>query len=87
MVWGIDTYSYDSSVCQAAKHFGIMNTGESKKIVVEKAPGLINYKGSNRNGIITKPFCAAPLSFTVRLPIEEPVKSALDPFKLPAGLG
>ncbi|XP_069593837.1 uncharacterized protein [Ranitomeya imitator] len=84
-VWGTGFYNYESSICQAAIHWGILSPEDSKVIIVEIIPGQKSYEQSTRNGITSKSFGASPWSFKVRLSIEEPEEPDREPFRLPAG--
>ena len=52
-VWGVDTYTDDSSVGTAAVHAGILKVGETGKVAVRIVEGQPSYKGSTRNGVTT----------------------------------
>jgi hypothetical protein len=49
--WGTDVYTYDSSLCMAAAHAGVITKekGGTVKVIVVK--GLDKYSGSERNGV------------------------------------
>ena len=54
-VYGTDVYTDNSSICKAAIHSGII-TNEGGFVVVEMTPGEDSYKGSERNGIVSKDY-------------------------------
>jgi hypothetical protein len=49
-VWGTGTYTDDSSLCNAARHAGVIG-GRGGWIVARGARGLRRYHGSSRNGV------------------------------------
>lgn len=50
-VWGSDIYTDDSSVCNAAVHFGRISVAAGGSVVIEIRAGRTSYSGSLRNGI------------------------------------
>lgn len=71
VVWGTDTYTADSAICPAAIHAGLISADESGLIRVTYAPGLEEYPGTERNGIITEDYGSWGASFTLSLITEE----------------
>ena len=63
IVWGTNTYTDDSSVCNAAVHLGLISSAAGGTVTVEIRPGLSAYTGSTRNGITTHRYGAWPGSF------------------------
>ena len=51
-VWGSGPYTSDSSVCQAARHAGVIE--DSGIFKVEVVAGQNEYHGSNKNGVDSK---------------------------------
>lgn len=52
-VWGTGTYTDDSSICNAAVHAGLITMAAGGRVVIEIAPGLQEYTGSDANGIVS----------------------------------
>lgn len=50
-VWGVDVYTYDTSICSAAVHAGLMTFESGGIVTVEERRGLAAYGGSNANGV------------------------------------
>jgi len=63
-VWGTELYTDDSSVCSAAVHAGIINPIEGGRVVIEIAPGLNSYEGSEANGVTAQDYGPWDGSFT-----------------------
>ena len=63
-VWGTDTYSDDSSVCEAAVHAGAISFAGGSA-TIEMRGGLESYSGSARNGVTTQDWGAWSGSFVV----------------------
>ena len=68
MIWGVDVYTADSSICTAAVHAGIITMEEGGEVTVEFRPGRAVYGSTTRNGITSKNFGEYPHSFVVRKP-------------------
>lgn len=52
-VWGVDTYTTDSSPCVAAVHAGIIKADKGGVVKITVVKGLDSYPGSQRNGVTT----------------------------------
>ena len=65
-VWGTDTYTLDSSICNAAVHAGKLTSDGGGPVTIELRPGESSYKGSTRNGIKTNDYGAYGSSFVVK---------------------
>lgn len=63
-IWGVDTYTTDSSICRAALHAGVI-TSAGGDVTVTRAPGQSEYAGSERNGITSQSWGSWDSSFTV----------------------
>lgn len=51
-IWGTDVYTYDSSICVAAVHAGLISpTAGGKVAVTMHATGLDSYPATTRNGV------------------------------------
>ena len=60
---GVDIYSWDSSICNAAVHAGVITLGRGGTVTIEMRPGLANYPASTRNGITSSEGTRTILSF------------------------
>lgn len=49
-VWGTDTYTHDSSICNAALHAGAVGP-DGGMVLAKGAPGLSSYEGTESNGV------------------------------------
>jgi LCCL domain-containing protein len=56
IVWGVDVYTDDSSVCTAAVHAGLITLGEGGTVTIEMREGEDSYEGSERNGVTTSSY-------------------------------
>ena len=65
-VWGTDTYTLDSSICNAAAHAGKIQLESGGSVTIELRPGESSYKGSVRNGIKTNDYGQYGSSFIVK---------------------
>jgi hypothetical protein len=65
-VWGTDTYTADSSICNAAVHAGKLTMESGGSVTIELRPGESSYKGTTRNGIKTNDYGAYGRSFVVK---------------------
>ncbi len=57
-VWGSGTYTDDSSICTAAVHAGLITIAAGGTVVIQIAPGLEQYTGTEANGITTSSYGA-----------------------------
>ncbi len=55
-VWGTDVYAGDSALATAAVHAGLVKPGETAIIKVTVVPPLMQYQGSEQNGITSNDF-------------------------------
>ncbi len=55
-VWGVDTYTDDSSLGTAAVHAGILKVGETSRVTLRIVEGQPSYKSSTRNGVTTREY-------------------------------
>jgi len=62
-VWGTDIYTFDSSVCTAAVHSGLITVEEGGTVTIEVTPGAQEYIGSERNGVTSLDYPAYDPSF------------------------
>ena len=65
-VWGTDSYTADSSICNAAVHAGKLTRDGGGSVTIELRPGETSYKGTTRNGIRTNDYGAYGRSFVVK---------------------
>jgi hypothetical protein len=65
-VWGTDTYTQDSSICNAAVHAGKFSRESGGTVEIELRPGESSYQGSTRNTIKTNDYGAYGRSFVVK---------------------
>ena len=65
-VWGTDTYTLDSSICNAAVHAGKLTMESGGSVMIELRPGESSYKGTTRNGIRTNDYGKYGQSFVVK---------------------
>lgn len=61
-VWGSGLYTADSSVCQAARHAGVI-AAQGGRVTASPAPGQPSYQGTSRNGVSTSSWGAYQASF------------------------
>jgi len=64
-VWGTDIYTYDSSVCTAAVHAGVLDAATGGTFNLTMIAGQPAYLASERNGITSQEWGAWDLSFSV----------------------
>lgn len=62
-VWGTDTYTDDSSICNSAVHAGVISASEGGVVTIEIAPGQKSYQGSKRHGLTSANYGAWGGSF------------------------
>jgi hypothetical protein len=63
-IWGTETYTDDSSVCNAAVQVGLITFESGGKVEIEIAPGLDAYTGGVANGVDSANYGAWGGSFT-----------------------
>ena len=66
IIWGVDVYTADSSICTAAVHAGIITLEKGGEVTIEFRPGRQVYGGTTRNGITSSTYGEYPHSFVVR---------------------
>lgn len=62
-IYGTNTYTADSPVCQAALHAGALKPGEAGTVVIEIGPDAKQYTGSTRNGVTSRGYGPYPSSY------------------------
>ncbi|HYW72687.1 MAG TPA: LCCL domain-containing protein [Pyrinomonadaceae bacterium] len=65
-VWGTDTYTADSSVCNAAVHAGKFSRDAGGAVTIEFRPGASSYKGTTRNGVTSNDYGQYGRSFVIK---------------------
>ncbi len=55
-LWGTDLYTDDSSIATAAVHAGLITPQSGGTVTIEIRPAASSYKGSSRNGVVSKPY-------------------------------
>lgn len=79
-VWGTDLYTFDSSICLAARHAGMIPaTGGS--VTVFAAGRCATFAGSSRNGVTTSQWGAYDHTFAFRFPLPSCADGAAVPKK------
>jgi LCCL domain len=76
-IWGVETYSDDSSVCTAAVHVGLITLEDGGTVTIVMAPGEEFYDAGVANGITSISYPAYPSSFT--FPDAPPGSGDFDP--------
>ena len=64
-VWGTDLYTDDSSICTAAVHAGAINVTRGGTVTIEIRPPADSYRGTQRNGIVSKTYGSYGGSFVI----------------------
>jgi hypothetical protein len=62
-IWGVETYTDDSSICTAAVHVGLITLDDGGEVEYEITPGLDEYDGATGNGILSSRYPAYDGSF------------------------
>jgi hypothetical protein len=63
-IWGVETYTDDSSVCTAAVHVGLIDFDEGGTVEIEIAPGQESYESGTANDVESRSYGSWPGSFT-----------------------
>jgi hypothetical protein len=79
-VWGSDIYTFDSSVCQAARHAGVV-TEHGGQVTVFVAGRCASFDGTTRNGVTTSKWGLFDNTFTFRFPLPACADGSLPPKK------
>jgi hypothetical protein len=66
-VVGVDIYSWDSSICNAAVHAGVITSARGGTVTIEMRPGPETYAGSSRNGVNSTGGASTILGFVLIL--------------------
>jgi hypothetical protein len=63
-IWGVETYTDNSSVCTAAVHVGLITFTGGGTVTIEIGPGQAHYEAGSRNQVVSKRYTAWSGSFT-----------------------
>jgi hypothetical protein len=63
-IWGVETYTDDSSICTAAVQLGLITFDDGGDVTIEIAPGLDGYEGGVANEVESLPYGGWGGSFT-----------------------
>lgn len=67
-VWGSEPYTFDSSICAAARHAGVIDT-DGGEVLVFAARGCASFKGSTRHGVTSADWGPYQDAFAFRYPL------------------
>ncbi|MFT6100111.1 MAG: YD repeat-containing protein, partial [Arenicella sp.] len=70
-VYGTGIYTYDSSLCSAAVHQGLITFALGGEVVVEMLGGQPSYSGTTANGVTSYSYTSYGGSFTLQLPSQD----------------
>jgi hypothetical protein len=62
-IWGTNIYTYDSSICTAAVHAGLISFQNGGNVTIVLKPGQGSYLGSTRHGVTSQSYGAWSGSF------------------------
>jgi hypothetical protein len=84
-VWGTDIYTYDSSVCLAAIHAGVLRAQQAASVTFTMGPGDASFRGSDSNGVTSAPYTGYDSSFTFDKSSEPGRIDGLTTMRMPDG--
>lgn len=64
-IWGTDIYTYDSGICMAGAHTGVITRERGGVVTIEMRPGQSAYPATSRYGIASQGYAGYPKSFAV----------------------
>ena len=64
-IWGTDVYTYDSGICLAGAHVGVITRERGGVVTIEKRPGQSTFPATTRNGIASQGYASYSESFAV----------------------
>jgi LCCL domain len=64
-LWGTDTYTGDSSICEAAVHSGVFSRDQGGVVTIEVRGGRQSFLGSQRFGVLSKGYDSFGYSFAI----------------------
>jgi hypothetical protein len=64
-IWGVGSYTSDSSICTAAMHMGLITPAAGGTVTFQTVPGQPSYPGSMQNGVSSMTYGSWSLSFVV----------------------
>ncbi len=76
-LWGVETYTDDSSVCTAGVHVGLITLADGGKVTIEIAPGEQGYDEGTANGITSASY--GPWSGSYTFPDAPPGSGTFEP--------
>jgi hypothetical protein len=64
-IWGTGTYTKDSTICVAGVHAGVISAEKGGVVTVKRVPGLRDYPGTERFGVVSTSYGPYADAFTV----------------------
>jgi len=64
-IWGTDVYTFDSGICMAGVHVGVITRERGGVVSIEMRPGQSSYASTLRNGVSSQGYGAYNKSFAV----------------------
>lgn len=64
-IWGTDVYTYDSGICMAGVHVGVITRDRGGLVTIEMRAGQGAYPATTRNGVASQGYGAYDKSFAV----------------------
>lgn len=64
-LWGTDVYTTDSTLGMAAVHAGLLQVGQTRVIKVTIVQSPMQFVGSTRNGVTSRPYQQFPAAFRI----------------------
>ena len=64
-MWGTDIYTFDSGICMAGVHVGVITRERGGVVTIEMRPGQSSYPASVRNGVSSQGYGSYNKSFAV----------------------
>jgi hypothetical protein len=83
-VWGSDLYTDDSSICSAAVHAGAITLARGGSVTIEIRPASDSYRGTERNGIMSKSYGHYDGSFVI-VPAKGPTTASVSDLPVEGG--
>jgi len=63
-IWGTDIYQYESPICTAAVHAGVLTPGTSGPVTILMGPGAKSFEGRERNDVKSSSYGPADSSYS-----------------------
>ena len=86
-VWGTDVYSFDSAVCLAAIHAGVLGPQQAGAVTFTMGPGAESFTGSARNGVTSADYTGYDSGFSFDRSGEPGRVDGMTTLRLPEGFG